>query len=145
MNADRERIDPMPNRDLRRSGVRPMALWVGLLLVGFVILAVVFVARRSGYEVRIRMPDAHGIIVGSDVVFRGVKVGRVTEIDVEEGGVNVTLVITESDVHVTSQDGLRVLAPLAGASRIEVIPGGNSQLDVDAPLSVETPLPVDTE
>ncbi len=141
-----EGIDPVANRDFpRRSGRRPMLLWGGLLLIGFAIIAMIWMMRRSGYEVALRIPDAHGVLVGSDVVYRGVKVGRVTSIDVEEGGVNVTLVITEPDVHVTSSDGIRILAPLAGVSRIEVVPGGNSRLDVDPTMAVESPLPVDTK
>lgn len=67
---------------------------VGLLGTSYVGASYVGITPFSdGYEVKVSLPDAGGLFVNSEVTYRGVQVGEVTDLHATEDGVDVTVEI----------------------------------------------------
>ena len=93
------------------------------LLVGSVVLLGIVVAvfgtfwlqgRRFGStvtEVHVLMRDVGQLSVGNAVTFRGVPIGRVGDIDVEDGGAAVRIQLLLDDEYIPADDAVVVIAP----------------------------------
>ena len=79
-----------------------------------------FVKASDDYHVSLTFSDAVGIRRGAPVVYRGVEIGHVEELDVEEDGVHLSLRITEGDVILEESDEYTIVRPLNGASYVSV-------------------------
>ena len=66
---------------------------LGMSYLGFNYVGLDRVLLGSGYEVAADFRDSGGIFVNAEVTYRGVAVGRVTDMDLVEDGVRVTLTI----------------------------------------------------
>jgi len=72
---------------------------VGLLYLGGSYLGLVDRIAGKGYDVTVRLPSSGGLFEGSEVTYRGVKVGRVEQMKVHQDGLELTL---------RMQDGTRI-------------------------------------
>ncbi|MDO9456682.1 MCE family protein, partial [Nocardioides sp.] len=81
---------------------------VRLRLVAFVVLSaigIVYIAANylglvdrvlgRGYEVHVTLPTSGGLFEGSEVTYRGIKIGKVTSMDATRDGVDLELTIEE--------------------------------------------------
>lgn len=64
---------------------------VGLLYLGGAYLGLVDRITGKGYDVTVRLPGSGGLFEGSEVTYRGVKVGRVDEMAVHQDGLELTV------------------------------------------------------
>lgn len=116
-----------PGRVTRRAAVA----WFLTLGAGAVLLALLLLVRDRGEVIRVTIPDAFGLSTGSDVVFRGVRIGEIESIDVETDAVYATILVTEKDVEIDENDGVRIVNSLLGRSQLEILPRDAPVLDVD--------------
>jgi virulence factor Mce-like protein len=97
-------------------------LWqslIGVLLVLLITLAYLFSSvldtplLRGSRTFKVDMPATGGLFEGSSVTYRGIKIGRVTSIDLTASGVVATVKITSDDkIPVKSVAKVRSLSPV---------------------------------
>ena len=68
---------------------------VGLVYVGASYLGVVDQALGRGYTVHVLLPQSGGLYEGSEVTYRGVKIGKVSKMSVQEDGLKVDVALEE--------------------------------------------------
>jgi len=105
-------------------------LKVGLVsIIGLAILIVGLILGQgfnfSGQNnlVRIRFDNAGGIKVSSPVVINGVKRGNVTAVEVNNGGVLVSIVLDNTDDLKEDASAKITILEITGGKKIEIIPG----------------------
>jgi paraquat-inducible protein B len=80
----------LPAATVRRTGRFSFAWIVPLLCLGMVSYFTVHHLRTRGPEIEIRFPDADTLLAGKTLItYRGVVVGRVTDVDIGENGEDV--------------------------------------------------------
>ena len=96
----------MPTRDTKKEQLAGLFVLIGLVLLGGLILQFgSFGDRLSGsYSLHIKFDNTEGIIKGSEVLFRGAKVGRVSEdpeLFIDEGSSSVQIQLSIKAVSYT--------------------------------------------
>lgn len=109
------------------------------ILVGGVVLAVaigflVYAGKTTGmtragsaYELSANFRSADGISIGTDVRLAGVKVGRVTRIDLDPATYRANTVFTVQDaIRVPDDSAVSISSEgLLGGNFVEILPGGS--------------------
>ncbi|VXC25764.1 MCE family protein [Aeromicrobium sp. 9AM] len=72
---------------------------MGMVYVGASYLGFVDQALGRGYTVHVLLPESGGLYQGSEVTYRGVKIGKVSAMDVDADGLRVDVAL-EDDTHV---------------------------------------------
>src|SRR4051794_22667479 len=72
---------------------------MGIIYVGASYLGFVDQALGRGYTVHVLLPESGGLYQGSEVTYRGVKIGKVSAMDVDADGLRVDVAL-EDDAHV---------------------------------------------
>ncbi|WP_019928249.1 MlaD family protein [Nocardia sp. BMG111209] len=81
---------------------------------------------HSTYLVRVHLRDSGGLLADRDVTVRGVRVGRVSSVDIGDGGVTATAVI-DGGVHIPADSDARVLGlSAAGEQYLDFVPTQSS-------------------
>lgn len=82
---------------------------VGLLGTSYLGASYVgFSPFSDGYQVTVSLPEAGGLFVNSEVTYRGVQVGEVTELEATEDGVEVTVEIAPDAPDIPSDARVQV-------------------------------------
>ena len=68
---------------------------IGMVYVGASYLGVVDRVLWRGYTVHVALPQSGGLFEGSEVTYRGVKIGKVDDMTVERGGLKVDVRLNE--------------------------------------------------
>lgn len=69
---------------------------VGIVYIGSSYLGVVDRVLGRGYTVHVLLPASGGLFTGSEVTYRGVKIGKVSKMVVEDDGLRVDVALQES-------------------------------------------------
>ncbi|MGF1487861.1 MAG: MlaD family protein [Prochloraceae cyanobacterium] len=115
-----------------REGSVGLLIIVGLFLFG----GLVFWLRngqlgRSSYKIKIRFPDAYGLQVGSNVRYRGVEVGQITNLKARSNYVEVTAEISPATLPITRDIEITTnRSGFIGQTFVDIIP--QSELSTDA-------------
>ncbi|MEQ8765292.1 MAG: MlaD family protein [Planctomycetota bacterium] len=109
-----------PGRRSLSKTLRIAAILITMTLILLTVAIFAFVKSSDDYHVQLTFTDAQGIRRGAAVVYRGVEIGRVEELDVEESGVHLTLRITEGDVTLQESDDYAIVQPVSGPSYVSV-------------------------
>lgn len=97
---------------------------VGIVYVGGTYLGVVDKVLGRGVAVTMELPTSGGLYVGSEVDYRGVKVGKVARMDLTPSGVRVTLAL-HSDARVPRDAEVQVADLSAvGEQYVNFLPSG---------------------
>ncbi len=83
-------------QQLTRSVHTKLGMFALVALLGTSYLGASYVGITpfsSGYQVTVSLPDAGGLFVNSEVTYRGVQVGEVTDLEADDDGVEVTVEI----------------------------------------------------
>ncbi|HEX3756123.1 MAG TPA: outer membrane lipid asymmetry maintenance protein MlaD [Rhizomicrobium sp.] len=109
---------------------------IGAVVVAVAVLFLIFAYLRtgtgslSGYDINVRLAKADGLGVGTDVRISGIKVGSVSDLELDPRTYLVTVhmnirddikIPTDSSVLVTS-------AGLLGSSYLSITPGGDDKM-----------------
>jgi phospholipid/cholesterol/gamma-HCH transport system substrate-binding protein len=93
------------------------ATWTGVTAALLASAVFLFVSARVGgpslwpardYHVSVNVPDAHGLVVGSRVLVRGVEVGEVERVDVASRGAELVLSLEEPAAPVRADASVRI-------------------------------------
>lgn len=103
---------------------------VGLLIiVGVALVAgIAFWLRgirfgSESYQIVVEFPDVNGIQVGDAVRYRGLKVGKIENIQPSSNGVNVTLEISSSDLIIPREVTIKASSSgLIGETFVDIVP-----------------------
>jgi len=91
------------------------------------------------HEYRAEFVDATGVVKGDDVRIAGVKVGKVTSVDLENAHVRVNFTVNRStELGSTTSAAVRIKTIL-GQKFLSLDPAGKANLDKEIPLSRTTP------
>lgn len=115
------------------AGVRYAGLWEAI--------------RPSTYEVRVELPRSGGIFERAEVTYRGVTVGRVTEVDFRRDGVTAVLAIDEDWRIPTDLTASVHNRSAVGEQYVDLVPdrdGGPYLADGDVIAAADTTTPVTT-
>lgn len=131
-----------------------------LRLVAFMVIAVVGIGYTGaqyagvdrllgfgGYTVTMNMPDSGGVFNNSEVTYRGVAVGRVTQMDLTEGGIAVRMHIDSGAPPIPASTRAAVANRSAvGEQYVDLRPSAKSAPYLDEgsvipPERTSTPLP----
>ena len=106
--------------------MRKRALYLGLLILVAVVALAAAMVRLHGSRGPVfyaELRTASGLRDGAAVSFRGVPVGRVTDLAVATNAVRVTIALNRSDVPLYRGDGARVRrAGMLGEVEVELVP-----------------------
>ena len=80
---------------------------VGIVYIGSSYLGVVDRILGRGYTVHVLLPASGGLFTGSEVTYRGVKIGKVSQMVVEDDGLRVDVAL-EEDSRVPKNSPVRV-------------------------------------
>ena len=123
---------------------------VGIAYVGARYAQVDRLVVDRSYDVTVDLAESGGIFVGADVSYRGVSVGRVSELDLSESGVNATLAIEDDYDEIPSELSAVVANKSAvGEQYVDLQPSSDSepyladgstieQGDTTTPISTQT-------
>jgi phospholipid/cholesterol/gamma-HCH transport system substrate-binding protein len=107
------------------AGAAVLAVAAGFLIWGF---GEGF-ARQSGYELRASFPDVDGIAVGTEVRLAGVKVGRVSDVQLNPQTYMADARLTiPADIALPSDSAALIQTDgLLGGAYIQIQPGGSPE------------------
>jgi|GEM_PF-1499998 len=124
-----------------------------ILLMGLISLGINFgkdyLTNRKSYNVFFK--DVDGLIVGSPVRLMGIQVGHITRIDILDDKVNVTFVVTDSNVNIPAGSTINVqFTGLAGSKSLEIQPHqtyrhGQSFFEVQEPIRIHSIINVQSD
>ncbi len=98
---------------------------IGLVYVSATYLGIVDKVLGRGLTVHATLPDSGGLFVGSEVTYRGVKVGKVSAMEVTEDGLKADLALAEG-TRVPKDSLVRVHNLSAvGEQYLDIIPQGD--------------------
>lgn len=114
-------------------------------LVGFavIIIALVFFVFaykignsskvEAGYSLKAKFQDVEGIVKGSDVMLAGVKIGAVTDIDLDKNSFFALLTIkVNNDVKLPNDTRIAIVTSgILGSRYISVIPGTSEEILIE--------------
>ena len=111
------------SRTIREGSVGLLAL-VGIFLFGSVVLWLRGINFRDrSYEIIGEFPNVNGIQVGDSVRYRGLKVGRIIEIQPGSNGVDVIMEIFSDDLLIPKESSLQASnSGLIGETFIDILP-----------------------
>ena len=111
------------SRTIREGSVGLLAL-LGIVLFGSVVIWLRGINFRDrSYEIIGEFPNVKGIQVGDSVRYRGLKVGKIKEIQPGSNGVDVTMEIFSDDLLIPKQATLQAISSgLIGETLIDIIP-----------------------
>ncbi|WP_072013816.1 MlaD family protein [Myxosarcina sp. GI1] len=120
----------MRSRTVREGSVGLLII-VGVALVAGIALwlrGIKFGSRS--YQIQVEFPDVNGIQVGDGVRYRGLRVGKIANIQSGTNGVDVTLEISSSDLVIPRDVNVKATSSgLIGETFIDIIP--ETQLSAD--------------
>ena len=121
---------------------------VGMIYVGASYLGIVDRVLGRGYEVHVLLPKSGGLYEGSEVTYRGVKIGKVSDMTVERDGLKVDVAMKD-DARVPASSPVFIYSLSAvGEQYISFEPtakGGRMLKDGDTVRGTEDSLPVPEE
>ena len=111
------------SRTIREGSVGLLAL-VGIVLFGSAVLWLRGINFRArSYEIIGEFPNVNGIQVGDSVRYRGLKVGRILEIQPASNGVDVIMEIFSDDLLIPKEASLQASSSgLIGETFIDILP-----------------------
>lgn len=88
------------------------------------------VGSLSGYDLRARFASADGIATGTDVRLHGIKVGRVSSLDLDpKSYAAIVHVSIRNDIKIPDDSSIKVTsAGLMGSSYLAIQPGGSDKM-----------------
>jgi len=116
---------------------RVLQLRVGVVVVVSAVITCILIGFFSGmpdmwrkqYTIFVDFPDAPGVTVNTPVRKNGILVGRVTDVELEDGGVRVTAKM-ESKYPISRSEICRISSgSLFGDAVLEFVPGGKGRRD----------------
>jgi phospholipid/cholesterol/gamma-HCH transport system substrate-binding protein len=121
---------------------------IGMVYVGASYLGVVDAILGRGYTVHVLLPKSGGLYEGSEVTYRGVKIGKVSDMTVERDGLKVDVAMKD-DARVPASSPVFIYSLSAvGEQYISfepTAPGGRMLKDGDTVRGTEDSLPVPEE
>ena len=103
-----------------------------LVAVGFLLFAYSSTgsAGISGYELKARFSSADGISPGADVRVHGIKIGRVSSIDLDSNTYQAVVHLSVlNDVRIPDDSSVKVISSLLGGnSYLAIQPGGSDRM-----------------
>jgi phospholipid/cholesterol/gamma-HCH transport system substrate-binding protein len=85
-----------------------------------------------------RFAEAGGLRGGDSVVVSGAEIGKVREVTLEDGVVEVDLALTDPDVELGDQTEARIITTtLLGRAAVELVPAGGGDLEAGETIPVE--------
>ncbi|MDD3014089.1 MAG: MlaD family protein [Candidatus Gastranaerophilales bacterium] len=124
-----------------------------ILLVGLISIGINFtenyLSSRKTFNVTFK--DIDGLIIGSPVRLMGIQVGHVTKVEPIDDNVNITFVVTNSNVIVPENSSVNVqFTGLAGSKSIEIQPSvpnisGNNSFKVTEPIRIASIIDVQSD
>ena len=130
------------SRTIREGSVGLLAL-VGIALFGSLVLWLRGISfRDKSYEIIGEFPNVNGIQVGDSVRYRGLKVGKIQEIQPASNGVDVIMEIFSKDLLIPKEASLQASSSgLIGETFIDILP----QTELAAQASTMNPLDSDCD
>jgi phospholipid/cholesterol/gamma-HCH transport system substrate-binding protein len=109
---------------------------IGAIVVAVAILFLVFAYFRtgsgslSGYDVNVRLAKADGLGIGTDVRISGIKVGSVSDLELDPKTYLVTVHMNiRSDIKIPTDSSVLVTsAGILGSSYLSITPGGDDTM-----------------
>jgi len=134
-------VTPFRERNPVPIGAIGLALILGLLLMAFNADRLPFISGGSTYHAL--FADAAGLKAGDDVRIAGVKVGKVSSVDLDGAAVRVGLKIsTSATIGVDTRADIKIKT-LLGQKYVALTPVGAGSLKGDIPIArTTTPLDV---
>ena len=130
------------SRTIREGSVGLLAL-VGIALFGSLVLWLRGINfRDKSYEIIGEFPNVNGIQIGDSVRYRGLKVGKIKEIQPASNGVDVIMEIFSKDLLIPKEASLQASSSgLIGETFIDILP----QTQLSAQASTMNPLDSDCD
>ncbi len=121
---------------------------VGMVYVGASYLGIVDTVLGRGYMVHVMLPQSGGLFEGSEVTYRGVKIGKVADMEVERDGLKVDVALKD-DARVPASAPVFVYNLSAVGEQYlsfeRATKGGRMLKDGDVVRGTEESLPVSEE
>lgn len=100
------------------------------LMIAMALWFAAFMYQRTGtgslssYEFSVRLPTAAGLTSGSDVRVAGMKVGTISELDLEPRNYQALVRLrVRSDLNLPEDSSVSVVTPAMGSSYLSIVPG----------------------
>ena len=88
---------------------------VGIVYVAGSFLGIVDHILGRGFTMHATLPGSGGLFTGSEVTYRGVKVGKVSRVDVIPSGIRVDLAIKDK-VKIPKDSTIHIMRPKGGST-----------------------------
>jgi phospholipid/cholesterol/gamma-HCH transport system substrate-binding protein len=124
---------PFPNVSLKGGNVFETLLSASVIVVAIGFLAFLFVRTGTGhlgsYPLRIRMTDASGLTVGSDVRLGGTKIGSVTALSLDKGNYNAVVeTLIRDDLTIPVDSGASIATSTLSNPYLSISPGHAAEM-----------------
>jgi phospholipid/cholesterol/gamma-HCH transport system substrate-binding protein len=124
---------PFPNVSLKGGNVFETLLSASVIVVAIGFLAFLFVRTGTGhlgsYPLRIRMTDASGLTVGSDVRLGGTKIGSVTALSLDKGNYNAVVeTLIRDDLTIPLDSGASIATSTLSNPYLSISPGHAAEM-----------------
>lgn len=115
---------------------------MGTLLIACVVFASLNLNRLpvvgNSDVIHARFAEAGGLRGGDSVVVSGAEIGKVREVTLEDGAVEVDLALTDPSVELGDQTEARIITTtLLGRAAVELVPAGGGRLEAGETIPVE--------
>lgn len=103
---------------------------VAIFAIGFLLLLRwnTGIGSLSSYEINAVLGHADGLAAGTDVKIAGVKIGRITEVDLEPGTYRVKLTMEiRSDIKIPTDSKLSVSSAMMSSPYLTISPGHSNR------------------
>ena len=121
-------------RAMRQNNFTETLVGLAVVILAVGIAALVYLrdggSAASGYELNARLPKVDGLGVGTEVRLSGIKVGTVTDLELDPRNYLVTVHMNiDSSVKVPADSSILVTSPtLLGSSYLSINPGGDDKM-----------------
>jgi len=124
---------PFPNVSLKGGNIFETLLSASVIVVAIGFLAFLFVRTGTGhlgsYPLRIRMTDASGLTVGSDVRLGGTKIGSVTALSLDKGNYNAVVeTLIRDDLTIPVDSGASIATSTLSNPYLSISPGHAAEM-----------------
>jgi phospholipid/cholesterol/gamma-HCH transport system substrate-binding protein len=119
---------------MRQSNIGETLVGLAVVVLALVIGTFAYLGKDasalSGYELNARLPKVDGLGVGTEVRLSGIKVGTVTDLELDPRNYLVTVHMNvDSDVKVPADSSILVTSSgLLGSSYLSINPGGDDKM-----------------
>ncbi len=121
-------------KSIGQSNAAEVLMGAAVILVALAFLALTYMrtgtGSLSGYEVLAKLPKVDGLGIGTDVRISGIKVGSITDLQLDPSNFLVTVHISlRSDVKLPTDSSMIITASgVLGSQYLSITPGGDEKI-----------------